>query len=128
MLAITFAGPGQPLPPADRPTPEPPPRHRLIPARACRVRPTDPHAGGGGPGGPGRPAGRAVAGALPHPKPRVIPGHEVVGVVEKVGDRAAGFRVGDRVGVPWLGHTDGVCGYCRSGRENLCDNPEFTGY
>lgn len=57
----------------------------------------------------------------------VVPGHEIVGRVVEVGDRVEGLELGQRVGVPWLGHTCGTCGYCRSGRENLCDHPVFTG-
>ena len=57
-----------------------------------------------------------------------MPGHEIVGVVEVVGDGVTHLRVGDRVGIPWLGHTCGVCAYCRSGRENLCRSARFTGY
>jgi propanol-preferring alcohol dehydrogenase len=58
----------------------------------------------------------------------VIPGHQVVGVVEKIGDRVTGFRPGDRVGIAWLHRSCGHCGYCKAGKENLCDNAEFTGY
>jgi propanol-preferring alcohol dehydrogenase len=69
-----------------------------------------------------------VDGELPNPKPVVVPGHEIVGTVVKTGERAERLAAGQRVGVPWLGWTCGVCRYCRSGRENLCDNPGFTGY
>jgi propanol-preferring alcohol dehydrogenase len=69
-----------------------------------------------------------VDGDLPDPKLPIIPGHEIVGVVEARGERASRFEVGDRVGVPWLGWTDGTCEYCRRGDENLCDDPGFTGY
>jgi propanol-preferring alcohol dehydrogenase len=65
---------------------------------------------------------------LPHPKRPVIPGHEIVGTVAAVGAGVSGFNVGERVGVPWVGHTCGHCRYCLSGRENLCDEPGFTGY
>ena len=58
----------------------------------------------------------------------MIPGHQVVGRIEKAGAAAKRFRIGDRVGIPWLHRTDGVCDYCRAGKENLCDNPTFTGY
>src|SRR3546814_9346463 len=57
----------------------------------------------------------------------IIPGHEIVGIVAALGEGVAGFLPGDRVGVPWLGHSCGRCDYCRSGRENLCDTPGFTG-
>jgi propanol-preferring alcohol dehydrogenase len=69
-----------------------------------------------------------VDGELPHVRPPIVPGHEIVGIVERVGDGVAGFAPGMRVGVPWLGGTCGECAYCRAGRENLCDHPEFTGY
>jgi alcohol dehydrogenase, propanol-preferring len=69
-----------------------------------------------------------VDGELPHPKLPIIPGHEIVGIVDAAGDQVRAPAVGTRVGVPWLGHTCGVCAYCRSGRENLCDRPLFTGY
>jgi alcohol dehydrogenase, propanol-preferring len=69
-----------------------------------------------------------IEGELPDPKLPLIPGHQIVGRVETLGDGVTGVAVGDRVGVPWLGGTDGVCPYCRTGRENLCDAPTFTGY
>jgi propanol-preferring alcohol dehydrogenase len=69
-----------------------------------------------------------VDGELTEPKLPLIPGHQVVGSVLAVGPGVDGLAEGDRVGVPWLGWTDGVCRYCRSGRENLCDAAQFTGY
>jgi propanol-preferring alcohol dehydrogenase len=69
-----------------------------------------------------------VDGELPPHKRPVIIGHQIVGVVDEAGPDVAGLRVGDRVGVPWLGWTDGTCPYCLSGRENLCDHAKFTGY
>ena len=69
-----------------------------------------------------------VDGDLPDPKLPVIPGHEIVGRIEAVGTGVEWLRVGERVGVPWLAHTCGVCAYCKSGRENLCDDPSYTGY
>jgi propanol-preferring alcohol dehydrogenase len=69
-----------------------------------------------------------IEGELPDPTLPLIPGHQIVGIVEGLGEGAEGVAVGDRVGVPWLGGTDGVCPYCRTGRENLCDHPTFTGY
>ena len=69
-----------------------------------------------------------VDGELPDPKLPIIPGHEVVGRIDGIGAGVEALRVGERVGVPWLGHTCGVCPYCRGGRENLCDRPLFTGY
>jgi propanol-preferring alcohol dehydrogenase len=69
-----------------------------------------------------------VDGELPDPKPRLVPGHEIVGTVVETGPGVDRFRIGERVGVPWLGWTCGVCEYCRSGRENLCSGARFTGY
>jgi propanol-preferring alcohol dehydrogenase len=69
-----------------------------------------------------------IEGELPEPKLPLIPGHQIVGVVEALGEGVEGVSIGDRAGVPWLGGTDGVCPYCRTGRENLCDRPTFTGY
>jgi propanol-preferring alcohol dehydrogenase len=105
--------PGRPLRAVDRPVPAPGPGELLIRVRACGVCRTDLH---------------VVDGDLPDPKPGVVPGHEVVGVVERAGAGADRFAVGQRVGVPWLGQTCGACRYCLAGRENLCDRPAFTGY
>jgi len=69
-----------------------------------------------------------VEGELPPRKSPVIPGHQVVGRIEKTGEATSRFHIGDRVGVAWLHRTCGVCDFCRSGKENLCDNPTFTGY
>ncbi|SDR63466.1 alcohol dehydrogenase, propanol-preferring [Rhizobiales bacterium GAS113] len=69
-----------------------------------------------------------VDGELPNPKLPIIPGHEIVGIVDALGEGVAALPVGERVGVPWIGHTCGHCRYCVSGRENLCDDPLFTGY
>jgi propanol-preferring alcohol dehydrogenase len=85
----------------------------LVRVRSCGVCRTDLH---------------VIEGELPQRKSAVIPGHQVVGVVEKQGESARRFAVGTRVGVAWLHQTDGACEYCRSGAENLCDNPTFTGY
>jgi alcohol dehydrogenase, propanol-preferring len=85
----------------------------LIRVRACGVCRTDLH---------------VVDGELPRGKLPIVPGHEIVGVVAETGNGAQRFRPGDRVGVPWLGHTCGVCGFCVTGRENLCDAARFTGY
>lgn len=85
----------------------------LINVRACGVCRTDLH---------------VIDGDLSHPKLPLIPGHEVVGTIAALGDGVTGFSVGDRVGVPWLGHTCGHCAYCSNGRENPCDTPVFTGY
>jgi propanol-preferring alcohol dehydrogenase len=69
-----------------------------------------------------------VDGELPNPKTPIIPGHEIVGRIDRLGAGVEGLRVGERVGIPWLGHTCGVCPYCVGHRENLCDRPLFTGY
>nr|WP_227544640.1 zinc-dependent alcohol dehydrogenase family protein [Sapientia aquatica] len=69
-----------------------------------------------------------VDGELPHPTVPIIPGHEIVGRVDKIGPGVTGFKLGERVGIPWLGHTCGVCPFCIAQRENLCDHPIFTGY
>jgi alcohol dehydrogenase, propanol-preferring len=97
----------------DRPVPEPAPGEVVVRVRACGVCRTDLH---------------LVDGELPHPKLPVVPGHEVVGIVSAVGPGVTRFALGQRVGFPWLASTDGTCPYCRSGRENLCDHAEFTGY
>ena len=85
----------------------------LVRVSACGVCRTDLH---------------VVEGELAPRKSPVIPGHQVVGVIEQLGEGARRFRVGDRVGIPWLHETDGVCEYCRSGKENLCGAATFTGY
>jgi propanol-preferring alcohol dehydrogenase len=69
-----------------------------------------------------------VDGELPDPKLPLIPGHQIVGRIQQIGEGVQGFSAGDRVGIPWLGWTDGECVYCRSNRENLCDRARFTGY
>jgi propanol-preferring alcohol dehydrogenase len=85
----------------------------LVAVSACGVCRTDLH---------------LVDGELAEPKLPIVPGHEIVGRVESVGPGVDGFQLGDRVGIPWLGHTCGACPYCAAGRENLCDAPRFTGY
>jgi propanol-preferring alcohol dehydrogenase len=102
-----------PLKLKDLPDPSPGPGQVLIHVNACGVCRTDLH---------------VVDGELPDPKLPLVPGHQIVGRVIRVGERAARFKPGDRVGVPWLGWSDGTCAYCRSGRENLCDNARYTGY
>ncbi len=69
-----------------------------------------------------------VDGELPDPRYPIVPGHEVVGRIDAIGDGVESLQIGERVGIPWLGHTCGVCPYCRMDRENLCDQPRFTGY
>jgi len=105
--------PGTALVLRERPIPQPEPGEVLIEIEACGVCRTDLH---------------VVDGELPHPKLPIVPGHEIVGRVAAVGSDVTGFARGERVGVPWLGATCGVCPYCRDGRENLCDRPLFTGY
>ncbi len=65
---------------------------------------------------------------LPHPKMPIIPGHEIVGRINEIGPGVTDLKIGERVGIPWLGHTCGICPYCQAQRENLCDAPLFTGY
>ncbi len=97
----------------DLPNPSPGPGQLLIDVHACGVCRTDLH---------------VVDGDLTEPKRPVIPGHEIVGTVAALGQGVTGFTVGERVGVPWLGHTCGHCAFCAADRENLCDTPGFTGY
>jgi propanol-preferring alcohol dehydrogenase len=104
---------GQPLEPADVPRPRPGPGQVLIEVAACGVCRTDLH---------------VAEGDLREGKLPVIPGHEIVGRVVETGDGLRQFEQGDRIGVPWLGHTCGTCEFCSSGRENLCDSALFTGY
>ncbi|MDR6503100.1 propanol-preferring alcohol dehydrogenase [Burkholderia ambifaria] len=113
MLAMMFDGTTPDLREAHVPAPRPAAGQLLIDVHACGVCRTDLH---------------VVDGDLAHPKLPLIPGHEIVGTVRSLGAGVAGFAVGDRVGVPWLGRTCGHCAYCAAGRENLCDNPGFTGY
>jgi propanol-preferring alcohol dehydrogenase len=102
-----------PLAHVEVPTPQPAMGEALVRIRYCGVCRTDLH---------------VIEGELPPRKSPVIPGHQVVGEVEGLGDGAHRFRIGARVGIAWLHRTDGICEYCRSGAENLCDNPAFTGY
>jgi alcohol dehydrogenase, propanol-preferring len=111
--AMILDVPGEPLRVAEVPLPEPGEGQLLLRVHCCAVCRTDLH---------------VVDGELPHPRLPLIPGHQIVGTVEKIGGHAGSFAVGDRVGVPWLGWTDGECRYCLSGRENLCENARFTGY
>lgn len=105
--------PGQPLREAEIPTLVPASGQVLIRVHACGVCRTDLH---------------VVDGELTEPKLPLVPGHQIVGTVVQLGEGVGRFQVGDRVGVPWLGYTCHHCRYCRSGRENLCDNARFTGY
>ncbi len=113
MRAMIFEKPGQPLALRDVPTPTPGPGQVLVRVSACAVCRTDLH---------------VLDGELPNPKLPLIPGHEIVGRVEQLGDDVAQFPIGTRVGIPWLGWTCGECRYCRTGQENLCDHARFTGY
>jgi alcohol dehydrogenase, propanol-preferring len=113
VLAMILDVPGEPLRVAEVPVPEPGEGQLLLRVHCCAVCRTDLH---------------VVDGELPHPRLPLIPGHQIVGTVEKLGGHAGSFAVGDRLGVPWLGWTDGECRYCLSGRENLCENARFTGY
>jgi propanol-preferring alcohol dehydrogenase len=113
MRAQVLTAAGRPLAAAELPAPRPGPQQVLITVRACAVCRTDLH---------------IVDGELPDPKLPLVPGHEIIGTVVEKGESVDRFAVGDRVGVPWLGWTCGVCEYCRSGRENLCDRAQFTGY
>lgn len=113
MRAMVLDAPGEALQARDVPVPKPGPDQVLLRVRACGVCRTDLH---------------IVDGELPAHRQPLIPGHQIAGVVEETGGLVDRFAAGDRVGVPWLGRTDGTCRYCKSGRENLCDNAEFTGY
>lgn len=113
MRAMLLEQARQPLRLAEMPIPRPGPQQVLLRVTACGVCRTDLH---------------VVDGELPHSKARLIPGHEIVGIVEQTGEQVERFQIGDRVGVPWLGHTCGVCRFCISGRENLCVSARFTGY
>ena len=102
-----------PLMMRERPVPRPGPGEVLVEVKACGVCRTDLH---------------VVDGELPDPKLPIVPGHEIVGGVAATGEGVSTPAVGARVGIPWLGWTCGICPYCRSGRENLCDRPLFNGY
>jgi len=117
MIAMQLSQPApidrQPLTPVDRPIPDPRAGEVRIRVRACGVCHTDLH---------------IVEGDIPHPRLPIVPGHQIVGVVEARGSGASLFRDGDRIGVPWLYSTCGECEYCHSDRENLCLSARFTGY
>lgn len=113
MRAMLFDEVGKPLRPVRVPVPEPGPGEVLLKVHACGICRTDLH---------------IVDGELTEPALPLIPGHQIVGSVAKLGEGVERFREGTRVGVPWLGATCGACRYCRSGRENLCDHARFTGY
>ncbi len=128
MRAMVLDKPKQPLQLRDVPKPKPGTGQLLVRISTCAVCRTDLH---------------IVDGELPDPKLPLILGHQIVGRVEEIDEEmregperpnsrgtgtAATFAIGDRLGIPWLGWTDGDCSYCRCGRENLCDNARFTGY
>ncbi|KWF58655.1 zinc-dependent alcohol dehydrogenase family protein [Burkholderia pseudomultivorans] len=113
MRAQVYDGRSPALTLRELPDPSPGRGQILIDVQACGVCRTDLH---------------VVDGDLTEPKRPVIPGHEIVGTVAALGEGVHGFALGERVGVPWLGHTCGRCAFCAAGRENLCDAPGFTGY
>ena len=113
MRAMVLKTPFTPLVLSDLPIPQPQAGQLLLKVLACGICRTDLH---------------IVDGELSEPNLPLVPGHQIVGEVCHCGQGAEGFRVGDVVGVPWLGGTCGECGHCRSGRENLCDHALFTGY
>jgi len=113
LLSAPAAIETKPLKYADVAVPQPKSGEVLVRVRSCGVCRTDLH---------------VIEGELPPRKSPVIPGHQVVGVIEKRGEGTKRFAVGGRVGIAWLHQTDGTCDYCRSGAENLCDHPTFTGY
>ena len=112
MLALALHAPRTPLVPEHRATPQPAHGEALLRVTACAVCRTDLH---------------IVDGELALPQLPIVPGHEIVGIVEALGEGAERLSIGERVGVPWLGHTCGQCSYCTADRENLCDAPGFTG-
>jgi propanol-preferring alcohol dehydrogenase len=113
MKAMVLNAVGTPLAMEERPDPTPGPGEVLVAIEACAVCRTDLH---------------VIDGDLERPARPLVPGHEIVGRVAALGAGVTSLAVGTRVGVPWLGHTCGRCSYCRHGRENLCDAPQFTGY
>ena len=113
MRAMVLVRPGTRLEERDPPAPSPGPSEILVRVRACAVCRTDLH---------------IVDGELRRPKLPLVPGHEIVGVIEEVGRDTHGRRLGERVGIPWLAWTCQRCPQCRAGRENLCERAEFTGY
>ena len=113
MRAMVLVAPRKPLQDMEMAVPAPGPTQVLIEIHAGGVCRTDLH---------------IADGELPQPKLPLILGHEIAGTIIRLGDKVAGFKVGDRVGVPWLGYSDGTCRYCVTGRENLCDHARFSGY
>jgi alcohol dehydrogenase, propanol-preferring len=113
MHAMVLETPRRPLLARSMPIRDPGPGEVVVRVAACAVCRTDLH---------------VVDGELPNPKLPLIPGHEIVGRIERLGPAMERFRVGDRIGIPWLGWTCGQCNFCRSNRENLCAQARFTGY
>jgi len=113
MRAMVLSAPGAPLQMQERVDPEPGEGQVRVKVSACGVCRTDLH---------------VVDAELPNIKYPIVPGHEIVGRIDGIGRNVTMHRVGDRVGIPWLAYTCGVCRYCREGMENLCDRPLFTGY
>ena len=113
MQAMVLNKIGADLERTELPDPQPAPGQIRVKILACGVCRTDLH---------------VVDGELPGPVLPIIPGHEIVGRIDALGAGIDGLRVGERVGIPWLGHTCGLCAYCRALRENLCDRPIFTGF
>lgn len=113
MFAMVLTAIGQPLELQELPDPSPAAGEVRLRVEACGVCRTDLH---------------VVDGELPAVTPPVVPGHEIVGIVDALGEGVTSPALGERVGVPWLGHTCGHCHYCLTGAENLCDAPQFTGY
>jgi alcohol dehydrogenase, propanol-preferring len=113
MHAMVLNAVGSPLVWTELPDRDPGPNEIRVKVTACGVCRTDLH---------------VVDGELPHPQVPIIPGHEIVGRIDAIGPGVEGLTIGERVGIPWLGHTCGACPYCIEHRENLCDHPLFTGY
>jgi propanol-preferring alcohol dehydrogenase len=113
MKAMVLNKPKSPLEWTDLPDRHPEAGQIRVKVLACGVCRTDLH---------------VVDGELPDPKSPIIPGHEIVGRIDAIGPGGTGLSLGERVGIPWLGHTDGTCPYCLQNQENLCDAPLFTGY
>jgi len=113
MRAMVLDKPRRPLQLRDLPEPKPVAGQLRVRVSTCAICRTDLH---------------VADGELPNPKLPLIPGHQIVGRIEQIGEGIEGFSIGERVGIPWLGWTCGECRYCRSSRENLCDRARFTGY
>ncbi len=113
MYGMVLKALGHPLEWTELPDPQPGPLEVRVHVAACGVCRTDLH---------------VVDGELSGAITPIIPGHEIIGRIDAIGPGVTGLRIGERVGIPWLGHTCGACGYCKTGRENLCYNPLFTGH